>query len=118
MRQLFFGFNILAATFVQFDTQDNIYREMFACRWKHQISGVEDLSEDYVREYELDRVNHHGSDAVRIFSTKKIKAVRLNKFQFSYKIKRISPFEFIVTSKYFEQYFDDTDVIVVAIIHY
>lgn len=118
MKQLFFGFNILAATFVQFDTQDNLYREAFGCQWKRQLSALEDSSEEYNREYELDRIDYKGGDAVRIFSTKKIKAVRLNNFPFSYKVKRVSPYEFIVSSKYFAQHFDGTDYIETAIIHY
>ena len=118
MKQLFFGFNVLAATFVQFDTQDNFYREAFGCEWKRQLSALEDLSEEYVREYETDRVDYNGGDGFRIFSTKKIKAVRLNKFPYSYKVKRISPYEFMITSKYFEPYWDDTDIMEVAIIHY
>ena len=117
MRQLFFGFNILAATFIEFDTQDNLYREAFGCQWKRQLSALEDLSEDYVREYESDRVAYNGGDGFRVFSTKKIKTVRLNNFPFSFKVKKISPYECIVISKYFQRYFDNTDNIQVAILH-
>ena len=117
MRQLFFGFNILAATFIEFDTQDNLYKEAFECVWKHQLDAIEDPSEDYVREYMAKRIDYKGGDALRVFSTKKIKTVRLNNFPFSFKVKKISPYECIVISKYFQRYFDNTDNIQVAILH-
>lgn len=114
MKQLFFGFNILAATLVQFDTQDNIYREAFECNWVPQIGSIEDDGSRYM----VQRIDHNGQSALRVFSIDKIKAIRLNKFPFSHKIKRVSPYEFLVTSKYFEKYWNDTDWVEVAIIHY
>lgn len=101
MKTLFFGFNLIAATLVQFDTQDQLYKEAFDCEWRQQ-DAPESL-------YSVKREDHQGKSALRVKSSDSMKAIRLNKFPYSYKITKVAPNEFLVTSDYFEKYWIGTD---------
>lgn len=89
--------------FVKFDTQDNLFREAFS-EWDHQQNP--DGSEN---KFVLNRINYKGKLALQLKSKEKIKRIYLNRFGFAYKVKKISNFEFIITSNKMQKYFDGDD---------
>ena len=95
-------------TTVKFDTQDNLFLKDFDCHnWQNQ--GGLDEGEP-INKFSARRIEYKGKDAIRIRTTEKTKRVFLNQYPFSYKVKKISNFEFIIVSKKFNEYFDGTDI--------
>ena len=105
----------MAVSLVKFDTQDNLFLESFQFpngnEWQHQETPAGEVT----GKYNLKRESIRGKDGVRFKCTEKVKTVRLNEFPYSYKIKKISPYEFEITSKKMQAYFDDTDIIQVIV---
>lgn len=117
MKTLFFGFNLIAATLVQFDTQDQIYKEAFECKWIPQL-GWENDAHYGVSKFGVERFEHQGASALRVKSTDSMKAIRLNKYPYSYKVTKVAPNEFIVTSSYFDTYWSNTDNIEILFLNH
>lgn len=109
MKKFLFLSVFLSATIVQFDTQDNVFLKDFDCNNWQNSGGIDDG--EPVNQYSGRRMLYKGNHAVRFRTTEKAKRLFLNKYPFSYKVKKISDFEFIVVSKKFNDYFDGTDVI-------
>ena len=111
MKKFLFLSVLLNAVFVKFDTQDNLFLEAFKfpnCNeWENQ--GGLDEGEP-INKFSARRIEYKGKDAIRIRTTEKTKRVFLNQYPFSYKVKKISNFEFIIVSKKLNDYFDGTDI--------
>lgn len=107
MKKFLFLSVLLNAVIVKFDTQDNIFKKAFGNDWVHQ----EDEPNEPVNQYSLKRIDYKGGDALRVRTEEPTKRVFLNLYPYSYKVKKISNTEFIITSKKFQKYFDNTDVI-------
>lgn len=116
MKTIFFS-AFMALTLVKFDTQDNLYLEAFQfpnCNeWQHQETPAGEPS----GKYNLKRESIKGKDGLRFKSTEKVQMIRLNNFPYTYKIKKVSKYEFEITSKKMNAYFDDTDIVELIVKH-
>lgn len=104
MKKFLFLSVLLNAVIVKFDTQDNLFNESFGDGWVNQGGFGDPLG-----KYSARREMYKGNHAIRFKTTEKTKRLFLNQYPFSYKVKKISDFEFIVTSKKMNDYFDGTD---------
>lgn len=113
----FFLSAYVALSLVQFNTQDNLYLEAFqfpnCSDWQHQ----ETPTGEPTGKYNFKRESINGKDGFRFKSTQKVKFIRINNYPYSYKIKKKSPYEYEVTSKKLQAYFDNTDIIELIISH-
>lgn len=103
-------------TLVKFDTQDNLFLKSFKfpnCNeWENQ-GGLDEG--EAINQFSGRRISYKGTDAFRVRTTKKTKKVFLNNYSFFYKVQKISENEFVIISKKFNYYFDNTDIIEVLI---
>lgn len=100
-------------TTVKFDTQDNLFLKDFDCHnWQNQ-GGLDEG--EAINQFSGRRIAYKGVDALRVRTTVKSKRVFLNHYPFFYKVKKISEKEFILISKKFNDYFDNTDIVEVLI---
>ena len=100
-------------TTVKFDTQDNLFLKDFDCHnWQNQGGLDED---EAINQFSGRRIAYKGVNALRVRTTTKSKRVFLNHYPFFYKVKKISDKEFILISKKFNDYFNNTDIVEVLI---
>jgi hypothetical protein len=104
----FLSYSYLNIDLVEFDTEDNIFRTL-KTHWEQNLdlNTWEPLSTYGFRRYSNDRAWFK--------SINEIKSIRLNKFDFNYKIKKVSPFHFEIKSDHFREYFDGTDNIEIVV---
>jgi len=89
----------------KFDTQDNLV--MFT--WNHAWFQNVDLGDfTPLQKFGLWRFTN---DKVWVKCQEKANKVRLNKFNFPYKVKKINDNYFEIQSKDLQKYFDNTDII-------
>lgn len=110
MKTVFFS-ALMSVTLVNFDTQDNI----------HQVAFQQPCNE-WTQTNDLDTwqpaVNYglrREEGAVRFKSTERVSMIKLDSFPYSYKVKKISPYEFVIKSRKFDQWFDGTDMLKVIV---
>lgn len=100
-------------TIVKFDTQDNLFLKDFDCHnWQNQ-GGLDEG--EAINQFSGRRIAYKGVNALRVRTTTKTKRVFLNHYPFFYKVKKISEKEFILISKKFNDYFNNTDIVEVLI---
>lgn len=100
-------------TTVKFDTQDNLFLKDFDCHnWQNQ-GGLDEG--EAINQFSGRRIAYKGVNALRVRTTTKTKRVFLNHYPFFYKVKKISDKEFILISKKFNDYFNNTDIVEVLI---
>lgn len=106
MKTLFYGMPLAVLMLVKFDTQDNLYFKNYDIGWRGQTE----------QSYNVKRESYKGKDILRIKLEEPAKRIVFNDFPYSYKVKKINNKEFIVTSKYWQKYWDSTDTIETLII--
>ena len=114
MKTVFFS-ALMSVTLVNFDTQDNIHQVAFQtpCNEWTQTNDL-DTWQPAVN-YGLRREMIRGQHGVRFKSTEPVKMIKLDSYPYSYKVKKISPYEFEVRSRKFNDYFDGTDMLKVVV---
>lgn len=106
--------NIFLGSFVwyniaEFNTQDNLTRSTDKdWEWKQNL----DVNNSNCQTYGGSRIS---DTEFLVFSDIPIKTIRLNRFKYPYKVKRISSTKFIISSKCMQEHFNNTDIVRVLI---
>lgn len=107
MKKIFLSL-ILNLQIVKFDTQDNLVKTCDG-QWSQNVNldTFEPLG-----PFGLWRFDNH---KIWFKSTTPIKTIRLNNFPYQYKVKKVSPYHFIIKSGRMQDYFDNTDIVEIIV---
>lgn len=110
MLKTFLSVWYLSVAVVQFDTQDNLVRTING-NWD---TNVNPYTLEPMGEYALWRTDNK---RFWVKTKKAAKTIRLNNYPYQYKVKKVSPYHFVVTSIRLQDYFDNTDIIEIIVKH-
>ena len=108
MNNVFLNYGFLNLMIVEFDTEDNIVRT-------NKIQWRQNLDLNTFQPLFTYGMWRYANDKMWFKSTEKIKSIRLNKFNYKYKVKKVSDYYFEIHCDQFQDYFDGTDNIEIIV---